>query len=411
VEQWSNDSDVITLIALGSVAVAALVVYVIARWGIVGGIRFLIHRSTMTWDDALTENRVFVRLAHIAPAIVLYYGITRVPGLTDDVQGFVQRLAVAMMLTVAALSLTSFLDAVNVIYSRNEEYAHRPIKGYLQVGKMVVFLLTALVVIATLLDKSPWLFLSGIGAMTAVLMLVFKDTILSLVASVQIASNDMIHIGDWIEMPQAGADGDVVDVALHTVKVQNWDKTISTIPTHKFIDESFKNWRGMSLSGGRRIKRALMIDMTSVRFLGPREIERFGEWALLREYVAEKVAEIAGYNARPGLNAEIAADVRQLTNVGMLRAYIERYLASHPKIHHEGYTLMVRQLSPGPTGLPIEIYCFSNDQDWGRYEGIQADIFDHIIAMVPEFELRLFQEPTGADFGSLATGQGTQRTA
>jgi miniconductance mechanosensitive channel len=399
------DSDLAReLMYLGGLVAAALLAYGFARWVIVRGIRGVVARSAITWDDALVDARVFVRMAHVAPALVVYYGIDFVPSVGDELVFFVRRVSLAVMVAVTAVSLSSFLTAVNEIYSNNPEYRHRPIKGYLQVAKIAVFLLATLIVIATLLDKSPWLFLSGIGAMTAVLMLIFKDTILSLVASVQIASNDMIHIGDWIEMPQAGADGDVIDVALHTVKVQNWDKTISTIPTHKLISESFKNWRGMSLSGGRRIKRSIQIDMNSVRFLDEEELARLGSWSLLAEYIRGKQEEIARYNAESGRNADIDADIRKLTNVGTFRAYVERYLNAHPKIHHSGYTLLVRQLSPGPSGLPIEIYCFSNDQDWVAFEGIQADIFDHILAIVPEFGLRVFQDPAGADFDRLQAG-------
>jgi miniconductance mechanosensitive channel len=237
--------------------------------------------------------------------------------------------------------------------------------------------------------------------MTAVLLLIFKDTILSLVASVQIASNDMIHVGDWIEMPQCGADGDVIDIALHTVKIQNWDKTITTVPTHRFIEEGFKNWRGMSRSGGRRIKRAVRIDVNSIRFLTSEEMDRFESWASLRGYIREKRAELAAHNERVGGDAA-RADLRQLTNVGTFRAYVFNYLKQHPKIHHQGFTLLVRQLEPGPEGLPIEIYCFSNDQDWVSYEGIQSDIFDHILAILPEFGLRAYQAPSGQDLTELA---------
>jgi miniconductance mechanosensitive channel len=217
---------------------------------------------------------------------------------------------------------------------------------------------------------------------------------------VQITNNDMVHVGDWVEMPKYGADGDVIDVALHTVKIQNWDKTITTVPTHALITDSFKNWRGMSRSGGRRIKRSVFVDVSTVRFLEPDEIERFGKWALLKDYIASKTHEIDAYNAEPGRNPEIAADVRRLTNVGTLRAYIVAYLHHHPKIH-EDMTLLVRQLQPGPTGLPIEIYCFTNDTDWGIYEGIQGDIFEHLLAVLPEFGLRPFQAPTGADLRDL----------
>jgi miniconductance mechanosensitive channel len=393
-----------SLMFAGGLLGVALVVYVVARWVLVAGIRRVVAHTAMSWDDALVDAKVFVRLAHIAPAVVLYYGVDLVPGTDETVVLLVQRLSIASMVAVTASSMNAFLSAAHEIYASNPEYSHRPIKGYLQLAKITIFLIAALIIIATLLNRSPWLFVSGIGAMTAVLMLIFKDTILSLVASVQIATNDMIHIGDWIEMPQAGVDGDVIDVALHTVKVQNWDKTISTIPTHHLISESFKNWRGMTLSGGRRIKRSIFIDLNSVRFLTDAEIEEFGRWSLLRDYVAEKRGEIERFNGEAGRDASVNADIRRMTNVGTLRAYMYAYLHAHPKIHHEGYTLIVRQLSSGPTGLPIEVYCFCNDQAWDRFEAIQSDIFDHIFAIVGEFGLRLYQEPAGADLDRIATG-------
>ena len=255
------------------------------------------------------------------------------------------------------------------------------------------------------MNRSPWIFVSGIGAMTAVLLLIFRDTILSLVASIQIASNDMVRVGDWIEMPELGADGDVIEVALHTVKVQNWDKTITTIPTHRLIADSFKNWRGMSLSGGRRIKRSVSIDLQSVRFLTDEEIERFERWALLRDYMASKRRELEEANAAPELDRALTADLRRLTNLGTFRAWIQALVRAHPKIHQSGHTLLIRQLAPGPQGVPIEIYCFANDTDWIAYEAIQSDLFDRILAMVPEFGLRVFQEPAGSDLERLATGR------
>ncbi|MBW2230596.1 MAG: mechanosensitive ion channel [Deltaproteobacteria bacterium] len=391
--EWVQGETAQSLIRTAEILGLAWVAWAIARWGLAAAIRRLVRASAITWDDALVKARVFNRMANIAPAAVVYYGVELIPGVTDEIDAFVQRVAVALMVVVTAATLNAFLAAVNEIYSAIPEYRNRPITGYLQVAMLGISLVAALIVVATLLDRSPWLFLSGIGAMTAVLMLVFRDTILSFVATIQIAGNDMIRIGDWIEMPQAGADGDVIDVALHTVKVQNWDKTISTIPTHKFISDSFKNWRGMSLSGGRRIKRAIYVDMNSVRFLTEEEIRRFHDWSLLRDYIIRKTSDIAQWNAQPGRDGEINADIRRLTNIGTLRAYILAYLGSHPKIHHSGYTLMVRQLMPSDVGLPIEIYCFSN-------------IFDHILAMMPEFDLRIFQAPAGADFDRIRAGDG-----
>ncbi|MDE0887222.1 MAG: mechanosensitive ion channel family protein [Myxococcota bacterium] len=395
---WLGAGWALTAAYLAGLVALSGVAYGLARWGVVFAVRRAIARTTNAWDDAFAEARVFTRLANIAPALVIFHGIGLVPGLDDVVDSGVERLATSAMVLTVAAAVTSGLNAANMIYSRSALHRQRPIKGYLQVVEIVVYGMAALAVAAILFDESPWVFVSGIGAVAAVLMLVFKDTILSLVASVQIASNDMIHLGDWIEMPQAGVDGDVTDIALHTVKVQNWDKTISTVPTYKFITESFKNWRGMSESGGRRIKRAINLDLNSIRFLTEGEIEKLQAWELLHEYVAGKATELESYNAEAGGNPEINADIRRLTNIGTFRAYVAAYLTAHPKIHSNGYTFIVRQLPATASGLPLEIYCFSNDQDWTRYEGIQSDIFDHIFAMVPEFSLRLFQDPTGADF-------------
>ncbi|MFP6627914.1 MAG: mechanosensitive ion channel domain-containing protein [Myxococcota bacterium] len=398
-ENLSEFGEIAVLLAL------AVVAYLVTRFWIVGLIRRLVGRSKTTWDDALVRSQVFLRLAHFAPAVVAFYGITFIPELSPGLAQMIQRASVAVMLTVAALSAGAVLTALNEIYSQDPENRQRSIKGYLQVVKMGIYILAAISIISVLLDKSPWIFVSGIGAMSAVLLLIFKDTILSLVASIQITNNNMVHVGDWVEMPKYGADGDVIDVALHTVKIQNWDKTITTVPTHALISESFKNWRGMSQSGGRRIKRSIYIDVTTVRFLTGEEAERFGKWALLRDYISGKTQEIQSYNAESGRNLDFDADIRRLTNVGTLRAYIYAYLTAHPKIH-KGMTLLVRQLQPTNNGLPIEIYCFSNDTDWGIYEEVQADLFDHILAIMSEFDLRVFQDPTGADMSALAARSG-----
>jgi miniconductance mechanosensitive channel len=392
------------IVGLAALVVGAVAVYFVARRVLVVAIRRLAARSTVTWDDALVEHNVFLRLAHLAPALLVFYGVQVVPDLHQTLSVLIQRVAIATMVVVVALSAGAFLTAVNEIYSRDPENRHRPIKGYLQVVKIVFYVVAALLVVSNLMDRSPWVFLSGLGAMAAVLLLIFRDTILGLVASLQLTGNDMVHVGDWIEMPQYGADGDVIDVALHTVKVQNWDKTITTIPTHKLIETSFKNWRGMSQSGGRRIKRALSFDMGSIRFLEDDEIECFGRFALLKDYIAAKREELAAHNAELGRDASINADIRRLTNIGTLRAYIHSYLRNHPKIH-QGMTLLVRQLSPSGEGLPIEVYAFTNDTSWAAYEDIQADIFDHILAIAPEFGLRPYQSPSGDDLARLGKSE------
>ena len=388
----------VTGTVLGVVAVlfVAYLADVVTRRRVLKLVSLLIKRSQYYWDDVLQEHRVFERLSHLIPGIVVYFGVQVVPGLAADVETFVQRLAAAFIVAVVALTIGAFLSAANDIYRQFEISKSRPIKGYLQVIKIVVYVLGTVVVVATLMDQNPLIFVSGIGAMTAVLMLVFKDTILSLVASVQIASNDMVRLGDWVEMPKLNADGDVIDIALHTVKIRNFDNTITTVPTSKFIDESFKNWRGMSESGARRIKRSIYIDKSTIRFLTDEEVNRFKRFKLLEDYVEKKQEEIRAFNESLGGSGE-DVNWRRMTNIGTLRAYIVNYLRNHPKID-QSRTLLVRQLAPTPHGLPIELYVFCNDTRWVAYEGVQADIFDHIIALLPEFGLRLFQHPTGADW-------------
>jgi miniconductance mechanosensitive channel len=382
---------------LAIVLAAATLVYFLVRGGLVRATRRFAASTSTHWDDEIVKAGVFSRIAYIAPAFVVYYGMGFFQEFPEELVDGIRRLAVAAMIAMSALGLSSFLRAAEAIYNSHPEYRERPIKGYLQVVSIIIYLLAGLLVLAALMNRSPWIFVSGIGAMTAVLLLVFRDTILSLVASIQIASNDMIRVGDWIEMPELGADGDVIEVALHTVKVQNWDKTITTIPTHRLINDSFKNWRGMSLSGGRRIKRSVSIDLQSIRFLSDEEILRFEKWSLLKDYVREKRGALSKANTAPGIDPFVTPDLRRLTNLGTFRAWIWATLRSHPQIHQTGYTLLVRQLAPGAQGVPIEIYCFANDTAWIQYEDIQADLFDRILAMVPEFGLKVFQEPAGSD--------------
>ena len=360
-----------------------------------------VAKTKFTWDDVIFERKVFRKLAHVAPAIIIYYGAPLVSGIPVNLAQIVQRVALGFIVLLIVLSVDGLLSALNDIYSTRPDAKSRPIKGYLQIVKIVLYIAAGILVISTLTGKQPTLILGGFGAMTAILLLVFKDTILSLVASVQITQYDMIAVGDWIEMPKYGADGDVIDIALHTITIQNWDKTITTIPTHKFIEDSFKNWRGMSRSGGRRIKRALHLDVNSVRFLTEEEIAHLSRFELLKDYLRDKLREIEAHNAEEaGGNPDLVPNLRQLTNVGTLRAYILAYLRQHPKIHQD-MTLIVRQLQPGPDGLPMEIYAFSNDTDWSNYEGLQGDIFDHIFAIVSEFGLRVFQKPSGKDLEGL----------
>ncbi|WP_424141251.1 mechanosensitive ion channel family protein [Sphingosinicella humi] len=356
-------------------------------------------------QGALT--RIARRLSNLVPALIIQAGIVAVPNLPSALISLVQAVATGFMILTVAMAISAALDFANEVYNRRPDAGSRPIKGYLQVGKIIVYFASAILIIAALIDKSPLLLLSGLGAMAAVLMLVFKDTILSLVASVQLSSNDMLRVGDWIEMPQLGADGDVVDIALHTVKVQNWDKTITTIPTHRLISESFRNWRGMYEAGGRRIKRSLTIDQNSIRFLEPSEVERLRRFSLLSDYLAGKETELAEWNqARPERTRD-AVNARRITNIGTFRAYVSAYLKARGDLSDKLF-LLVRQLAPSETGLPLEIYAFTASTAWADHEGTQADIFDHLIAILPEFGLRLFQQPTGLDF---AAGLGQVRRA
>jgi len=397
-----EDPTMIQVVGLaGLVGVCIAVNWAMHRFA-VRGVEKVTLRTASKWDDALHDAEVFHRLAPLVPALVLWFGVRLLPEVGESVEVVASRVAASTVIFVVARTFAALLTAANEIYAGVPENRDRPIKGYIQVLKIVIAIVAAVLILATLLDRSPLIFLSGIGAMTAVILLIFRDTILSLVASVQISGNDMVRVGDWIEMPQFGADGDVIDVALHTVKVQNWDKTITTIPTHRLISDSFKNWRYMSLSGGRRIKRALSVDMTTVRFLDAEETGRLARVPLLADYLEEKLAEIAAYNR--GREEDGGPDLRRLTNLGTFRAYMERYLRAHPQIH-QGMTLIVRQLAPTPTGLPIEVYCFTSTTQWSRYEGIQSDLFDHFLSVAPEFGLRAFQSPSGADVAALARSQ------
>ncbi|MFT4936850.1 MAG: miniconductance mechanosensitive channel [Pseudoalteromonas distincta] len=388
-----------TLIGLALLAALAVVVNWLTQHVLLRIVRRALSLSLK--DEAeLFFREVIARLANVAPAIVVYQAVLVVPHLPEAAETVVQNVAAAFMILTIILAITGALNLVNALYSRRPESRQRPIKGYIQVGKIVLYAAAAILVVATLLDRSPLLLISGLGAMAAVLLLVFKDTILSLVASVQLTSNDMIRVGDWIEMPQLNANGDVIDLALHTVKIQNFDKTITTIPTWRLINESFVNWRGMQESGGRRIMRAILLDQTAIRFLTPEEREGLKRFALLDVYLGQKDKELEAWNESLVKSGRDPVNTRRLTNVGTFRAYVQAYLKVHPGIAKEK-TLMVRQRDPTPEGLPLEIYAFANTVVWEDYEAIQSDIFDHVLSILPEFDLRLFQAPTGRDMRGL----------
>ena len=358
----------------------------------------IVKKTKFRWDDLLLERKVFHKLSHIVPAIIIYFFATIFPEPYEDL---IEKVAIAYLIIMGLVIINSALNAMNDIYQNYEVSRTKPIKGYIQVVKIIIVTLGIIMVIANLIGKSPLLLLSGIGALSAVFMLVFRDSLLGLVAGIQLSTNDMVQVGDWIEMPKYGADGDIIDISLNTVKVQNFDKTITMIPSYALISDSFINWRGMQNSGGRRIKRSLFIDKNSISFCSEEMINNFKNIHYLSEYVTHRESEIAEYNTRNKINHSNRVNGRALTNIAVFRAYINNYLHHHPGINQE-MTLMVRQLAPTENGLPLEIYAFTNDTQWAVYETVQADIFDHLFAVAAEFGIHLFQNPTGNDFKKMA---------
>ena len=359
------------------------------------GLRSMIERFSGPNHNARQPLRVIARLSNIVPSVVLAAGLSIVPELPPGLVHALKALCHAWTVLTIAMAVSHALDAFNDFYERRADARNKPIKGYLQVVKIVVFVFAGLSIVAILVGVELLHLVTGLGAATAVFMLIFQDTILSLVASVQISGDGRVRIGDWIEMPSQNADGDVIDIALHTVTVQNWDKTVTTIPTKKLVTESFKNWRGMQESGGRRIKRSIYLDQHSVRFLDAGGLERLGQIALLDDYLAGKQQELQQWNAQVAQAHPEPVNARRLTNLGTFRAYVERYLRNNPGIHQD-MTLLVRQMAPTPQGLPLEIYCFTSSTAWAKYEAIQSDMFDHLLAILPEFGLHVFQESSDA---------------
>ena len=381
------------------VLLLAWISYYIAKKYVIHGLGKLFQYTKSNIDDVLLEAGVFQRIAWILPLIILY----NFSGLFGAFSDILVRVLTFLIVFIFILAIGSLLTALQEIIFRKDPEKQFQVKSTLQITRIIIYILGSVVLISVLLGQSPWVLLSGIGALTAVLLLIFRDTILSFVASLQISTYDLVKVGDWIEVPQFSADGDVIDIALHTIKVQNWDKTITVIPTHKLIDESFKNWRGMSESGGRRIKRAIHIDMTSIVFCTEEMLERFRKMTLIRDYITDKQLEIEQYNQNYNVDNSERINGRWMTNIGVFRAYLKQYLTNHPKIHTK-LTFLIRQLPPGITGLPIEIYVFSNDIDWINYESIQSDIFDHIIASLPRFDLRVYQQPSSNDLSQIKFG-------
>jgi len=374
------------------IALFSIFAYFITKEIIIRALSSFINNTQCQWDNVLLERRVFHKLSHIVPAIIVYSFTTAL----SEQMSILRKVSLAYIFLVGIFVVDALLNSMGDIYTTYEVSKNKPIKGYLQVAKLFVYCVGGIVIIATLIEQSPLLLLSGIGALTAFFLLIFKDSLLGLVAGIQLSSNDMIRLGDWIEMPKYGANGIVIDILLNTVKIKNFDKTITTIPTYALVSDSFKNWRGMKQSGGRRIRRSVYIDTTSIAFCTDKMLDKFEKIHYLSDYIRDKKDKIASYNLENKVDASQVINVRRLTNIGTFRAYIQIYLRNHPKIHKE-MIQMVRQLPSGELGLPLEIYAFTNDTAWSSYESIQSDIFDHILAVVPEFGLRVFQRPTGYD--------------
>ncbi len=389
------------LIALGggvlAVILLAFLANLVTKQIILRLVKYLVARTPTKWDDTFVERNVFGRLSHLAPGIVIYLAMPLVIGAFPTATVVVVKLTQIYMIVVGLFAFHGLLSAANDIYNTFETSRQVPLTSFIQVIKVVVWCVGGILVVAIIVDKTPLYLLSGLGAITAVLMIVFKDPILGFVGGIQLSANKMLAIGDWIEMPSHKADGDVVEVALTTVKIHNWDKTITTIPTYDLISKPFKNWKGMREAGGRRIKRNLHVDQNSICFLDDQALARISKIQLLQEYLERKQQEVSEHNVEQHVDDSCPVNGRRLTNMGTFRAYVEAYLRAHPKIRKD-MTFLVRQQAPGPHGLPIQIYVFTDTTVWTEYEAIQADIFDHVLAALPEFGLRVFQDPTGLDW-------------
>jgi miniconductance mechanosensitive channel len=397
IQNWLiQNPNIADLLEVLGVILLALVSFVVTYRLLLRGLIHLAGRTETQYDDIVLARLRPRRFSLIAPLLVIYYFASLAPD--PDVERVIRKSVLFIILWLLVLTFNSLLDAINDIYEAREEFAGVAIKGYLDLVKIVAYIVGFILSFSLFTGESPIALLAGLGAITAVLLLIFRDTILSLVASVQISANDLIHEGDWIEVPDFGADGEVIDISLHQIKIQNWDKTITIVPTHKVLEVAYKNWRGMSESGGRRIKRAIYLDMTSIRFCDQTMLERFKKIDLVKDFLEDKLEQIEQWRAdyKQANEAEPLLMPR-ITNVRVFHAYVETFLHQHPRIR-EDMTLLVRQLAAGRDGLPIEIYVFTNTTVWAEYESIQADIFDHFLAVLPEFNLQVFQEPTGRDF-------------
>ncbi len=381
------------VVMLVVVPVLAYLSYIVVRRLIFGAVRKAVSKTKTEWDDLLLNDKFLNRLTYFVPLYIIDLFTDLFPAIDKPLSAIIH----ALMILFILLAISQFLNGVTSLLEKASRFKDKPIKGYIQVIKIIIFVWGGILIVGVISNQDPWTIMGGLSALTAVIILVFRDTILSFVASIQISSYDLVKKGDWIEVPKYGADGDVIDISLNIIKVQNWDKTITVIPTYKLIDDSFKNWRGMIETGGRRIKRSIFIDQSSVKFADEQMLEKYSKIELIKDYVKSRKEEIEKFNKEKGFDTTIPVNGRRMTNIGTFREYLKAYLKQREDIH-KGLTFLVRQLQPGANGIPIEIYVFATTTAWVEYEEIQGHIFDHILAVIPEFDLRIFQYPSGHDF-------------
>lgn len=398
IQKWMEQYPVLAeMIKIAGILLLTIISYFITKKIIIVAVRKFVKSTKNEYDDILLNDKLLKRISYIPPIIIL----NQFTVFQSEFDSVLDNILEAVIILIFVLSINTLLDALVEISMRIEKYKNRPAKTYAQVLKIIISIVAGIIIISLLLDKDPWGLLAGMGAFSAIVLLIFKDTILSFIASIQISNYDLIKVGDWIEVPSLGVDGDVMDMALHTIKVRNFDKTITTVPTNKLIEISFKNWRGMQETGGRRIKRSINIDLSSIKFCDTEMLNKFKKFQLIFDYIEDKKKELEKYNDEEGFDTSQLINGRRLTNVGTFREYLKAYL-KHRKDINNGLTFLIRQLNPGPEGLPIEIYVFANTTNWAKYEDIQSDIFDHILSVVPEFDLKVFQNPSGSDFKRLS---------
>ena len=397
-QSWADDltSGIILVVILA----IAFLGDAICRHIILTAVARLVKKTKATWDDIVFDRKVLTHVSHLVAPILLYILLPLAIS-NLGLLSFIQRICMIYIIAVFLKFISSLLTALFHVYSEKEQFRDRPLKGLLQTVQVILFFIGGIIIVSILIDKSPMVLLTGLGASAAVLMLVFKDSIMGFVSGIQLSANNMLRVGDWIQMPKYGADGTVIEVTLNTVKVRNWDNTITTLPPYALVSDSFQNWRGMQESGGRRIKRSIRIDMNSVKFCTPEMLAKYKKIQLLKDYIEETEKVIEDYNKEHGIDNSILVNGRRQTNLGVFRAYLTNYLKSLPTVNQD-LTCMVRQLQPTEQGIPLELYFFSAIKAWVPYEGVQADVFDHVLAIIPEFDLHVFQNPTGEDFRELS---------